>query len=429
MKVVGLITEYNPFHNGHKYHIEQARQITGADYVIAVMSGNFVQRGAPAMMDKYSRARMALSNGADLVLELPVCYATGSAEYFARGAISILDKLGIVHTLCFGSECGDITLLAEAARLLSDSPGNLTGQIQAYMKDGLTYPTARQRAMEHILPAAHTIPGYILDSPNNILGIEYMKALLHFSSSITPVTIQRISAHYHDRELSEANAEDRTSSGNPVISSATAIRDAIQRQSGQASSAAAEVFFSVPRDVADFLRENYRKTYPITEEDFASIIKYRLRMENSNSLASYLDITPDLAKRIKNSRNLNQSIRSLSQEIKTKNLTLTRINRALLHVLLNIKTAAVRDYMAQGCTPYARVLGVRRNASHLLRSIEQNGRIPVITKVSAAERVLDETGMRMLSEDIFASDLYSQAVYEKYGTEIPNEYKHGICLL
>lgn len=434
MKVVGLITEYNPFHNGHKYHIQQARQITGADYVIAVMSGNFVQRGAPAMIDKYSRTRMALNNGADLVIELPVCYATGSAEYFAHGAVSILDKLGVVNTICFGSECGDISLLTMAARFLTEAPDCFESQLQDHMRTGLTYPVARRKALEQSLPEMDAAIKHrlaeLLTEPNNILGIEYIKALLNFSSSITPVTIQRISAHYHEKELSEAKYQQDSNLQltNPVISSATAIRHAIHTQVRQASGAFSDASLSVPKDVADFLYENYHKTYPITEEDFAAIIKYKLRMEDSKSLATYLDITPDLAERIKNHRNFNKSIHSLNQDIKAKNLTLTRINRAMIHILLNIKTTAVRDYMVHGYTPYARILGIRKESSPLLRNIEQNGRISLITKVSKADHLLDETGMQMLTEDIFASDIYNQAVYDKYGTEIPNEYKHGICL-
>ena len=151
MKVVGLVTEYNPFHNGHKYHIEEAKRVAGADYTVAVMSGNFVQRGTPAVIDKYSRAEMALKNGVDLVLELPVCYATGSAEFFAHGAISLLDKLGIVDYLCFGSECGDIELIQTAAEFLNNTPDSFENILSSSLKKGLTYPAARLKALEHSL--------------------------------------------------------------------------------------------------------------------------------------------------------------------------------------------------------------------------------------------------------------------------------------
>lgn len=430
MKVVGLITEYNPFHNGHKYHIEQARKITGADYCIAVMSGDFVQRGTPALIDKYSRTKMALNNGVDLVLELPVCYATGSAEYFAHGAVSILDKLGVVNTLCFGSECGDISLLTLAAQFLLHAPQDFESQLQDYMREGLTYPAARLKALEHSTGDRHSLTK-VLTEPNNILGIEYNKALIKLSSSIKPITIQRISAHYHDRELSgvKSCSNHDLELSDTVISSATAIRNSINQQGERSADALAAAIQSVPEDVARFLRDNYHITYPITEEDFAQILKYKLRQEDSKSLVKYLDVTPDLAERLKNIKDFNMNANSLVQEIKTRNMTLTRINRALIHILLDIKSDTMKQYMEADYTPYARILGIRKESSPLLRSIEKYGRIPTITKVSKADEQLNSLGMQMLSEDIFAADIYNQAVYHKYGTPQLNEYKHGICIV
>ena len=435
MKVVGLVTEYNPFHNGHKYHIEQARKITGADYCIAVMSGNFVQRGTPAVIDKYSRAKMALQNGVDLVIEIPVCYASASAEYFAHGAVSILDKLGVVDTLCFGSECGDISLLTLAAKFLLNAPENFENQLQDYMREGLTYPAARRKALEQSMDNIDASDRHslstILTEPNNILGIEYSKALIRFGSLIEPFTIQRISAHYHEKELSFADAATGNDLKlcNPVISSATAIRNTINQQMPLSADPIAKAAQSVPADVATFLKENYHVTYPITEEDFATIIKYKLRQEDSRGLAEYLDISSDLAERLKNFKEYHTDIATLTQNIKTRNMTLTRINRALIHMLLNIKSDRMKEYIEGDYTPYARILGVKKESTPLLRHIEKQGRIPVITKVSKAEKQLDEIGLRMLSEDIFASDIYNQAIYQKYGTTMLSEYKHGICIV
>jgi predicted nucleotidyltransferase len=440
MKVVGLITEYNPFHNGHKYHIEEAKKRTGADYVVAVMSGNFVQRGAPAAIDKYSRTAMALANGVDLVIELPVCYATGSAEFFAHGAVSILDKLGIVDFLCFGSECGDIGLLKKAAEQFVSMPDSFESELKRFLKDGLTYPAARLKALSNMLQdnslqeknADAQLLSQILAEPNNILGIEYLKALHTFSSPIEPLTIQRISAHYHATELSKQGApdsEDKLTGPVPLISSATAIRKSICHTSDCSLPSFADIEHSVPENVSEFLKRNYQKSYPISEEDFAQIIKYKLLLEDSDTLSTYQDITKDLAERMKKHSDLNMNIASLLQLIKTKNMTLTRINRALVHVLLNIKTASIKEYIASGYTPYARILGIKKESSSLLRIIKKHGRIPVITKVSAAKDLLDETGLKMLSEDIFASHVYNQAVYEKYGTVLTNEYKHGICIM
>ena len=172
MKIVGLITEYNPFHNGHKYHIEKAKEITGADYVIAVMSGNFVQRGAPAILPKHLRTAMALDGGCDMVIELPVCYATGSAEYFASGAISILDNLGCVDVVCFGSECGNYEILETIARILVNEPLEYKELLQTYLKQGNSFPVARQQALKNYFH--DDVLDAVLESPNNILGIEYI---------------------------------------------------------------------------------------------------------------------------------------------------------------------------------------------------------------------------------------------------------------
>jgi len=449
MKVVGLITEYNPFHNGHKYHIQEAKRVTQADYVVAVMSGNFVQRGNPAVIDKYARTQMALNNGVDLVLELPVCYATASAEFFAHGAVSLLDRLGIIDTLCFGSECGDINLLASAANFLLKPPASFEDRLQNFLREGLTYPAARLKALQHSLEDTEIINGQELSAvftePNNILGIEYMKALHNLNSTMLPTTIQRISAHYHDTALTDSNdvevdAEVDVDSNsiplatayekiNLTISSATAIRKAVHSKNNTSIDSFAEIKHSVPTDVYENLVEQYLKTYPISNEDFSQIIKYKLMSEGKQKLKEYLDISNDLADRLKNISDYSYNITDLTQEIKTKNMTLARINRALIHLLLNIKTNNLMEYNRNGYVQYARVLGVKKESSLLLRQIEQIERIPIITKVSKADEKLDFLGKRMLKEDIFASLLYNQAIYHKYGTIVPNEYKHGICLL
>ena len=182
MKIVGLITEYNPFHNGHKYHIEKAKEITGAEYVIAVMSGDFVQRGAPAVMPKHLRAEMALHGGCDMIIELPVRYATGSAEYFASGAISILDGLGCVDAICFGSECGDYASLEKIAKVLADEPDDYKLLLQNNLKAGYSFPVARQIALENYFHDDKL--NAVIKEPNNILGIEYIKAMLSRNSSM-----------------------------------------------------------------------------------------------------------------------------------------------------------------------------------------------------------------------------------------------------
>ncbi len=445
MKVAGIIAEYNPFHNGHKYHIEETRRITGADYIIVVMSGNFVQRGSPALMDKYSRTRMALNNGADLVLELPVCYATGSAEYFATGAVALLDQLGIVDYLCFGSECGDVALLDETARLLLDTTSDWEAKTYAYMKEGFTYPSARYQAIAQTLDSDGTSDHFVkisrvLTEPNNILGLEYIKALIKLSSNITPITIQRQSAHYHDAELTDqkmvtppiyqyypSNLPKPDKKIEALISSATAIRNTLQSISSVFDLTAIKM--SIPTDVYEYMMNRYYSSYPVVDEDFSQILKYKLLTEDRNSLMGYVDITADLADRMTNHKDLHCSFEELLLSIKSKNLTRSRVNRAIIHILLNIKNDTFQEYCKNGYVFYARVLGFQKSASSLLRKVQDSERIPVITKLAQATHELDSYGSKMLSTDILATHIYNQAVYEKYGTSIPNEYKHGIFIL
>lgn len=434
MKVVGLVTEYNPFHNGHKHHIEEAKNTTGADYVIAVMSGNFVQRGTPAVMDKYTRTEMAIRNGVDLVFELPVCYATASAEFFALGAVALLDKLGIVDEICFGSESGDITLIKEIARILVNAPIKYDELLSSYIKEGLTFPAAREKAFVSYLRSSNISSDIsteqltqILSEPNNILGIEYVKAIFSLSSSIKPITIQRKAAGYHDIELSNRTNFDLNRSFHPAISSATAIRNILTNTND--ANALTPIVDSVPNDVYENLVSQYHKTYPIAEDSFASIMKYKLLSEDRNSLSSYVDITDDLADRMKNISSFDYTMEELAQHLKTRNLTLTRINRALTHMLLNICKDTFDAYNRNGYTPYARILGIKKESSHLLRTIANNGRIPIVRKVSKASKQLDPLAMQMLSEDLFATHLYIQAIFEKYGTSLPNEYRRGIVII
>lgn len=431
MKVVGLITEYNPFHNGHKYHIEEAKKKTNADYVVVIMSGNFVQRGTPAIMDKYLRTKMALIEGVDLVIELPVCYATASAEYFALGAISILDKLGIVTDLCFGSECGDLSILKDIARLLLQETKEYKKLLTQYLKEGKTYPEARVEAIKNSSPIDYS---HILSSPNNILGIEYMKALLTLNSNINPVTITRITAHYHSKDLTNIKKMDspvgKTDTHIGItdtvgaISSATAIRNVLKE-----STEIGLLKSHLPPCVYDIMNENHLKTFPVFEDDFSLLLNYKLMTENQSSLTKYTDITSDLSYRIDNLAHSSLSFTKLGQLIKSRQLTLTRVNRVLSHILLNLQEEEFKTYNTTGYGKYARILGFRKTSSHLIRQIVNNETIPVITKVADAKNVLDPISLNMLHEDIFSAHLYNHVVYHKFHTLLKDEYKVGVIMI
>lgn len=415
MKVVGLITEYNPFHNGHEYHIKEAKRITGADYVVVVMSGNFVQRGAPAITDKYTRTKMALSCGADLVIELPTFYATASAEYFAFGSVQLLDSLGFIDFICFGSECGDITLLDSIATLLKDEPVLYKELLTAKLKQGLTFPLARKEALTAYLHDNITeisTPLYkleeLLASPNNILGIEYIKALKTLSSKIQPITIKRIVNNYHDTSLSHS------------ISSASAIRAAFASEILNKA-----IQSTIPTNAYPYFEENYMRTLPIFENDFSSMLYYKLLHETEENLATYLDVTTELAKRMKNYLPQYLSYTQFVDLVKSKNITQTRVQRMLLHILLGIKQDIFQVDKVK--TPnYIRILGIKRSATSLLKKSTINNLLPIITKVADAKQVLSPEQWKLFQLDLNSSHLYNQVVYQKYTTIIPDEYRYGV---
>ena len=399
MRVVGCIAEYNPFHNGHQYHIQKAKKVANADYAIVVMSGNFVQRGAPAIMPKHLRAEAALKCGADLVIELPVSYATGTAEQFAYGAVSLLEKLGCVDAICFGSECGDINTLSNLASLLCVESKEYKDALQTCLRSGMSFPLARQNALERLYPDCNY--AQLLSEPNNILGIEYLKALYRLNSNIEPLTIQREASHYHDRELQRE------------FSSASALRNTIEN--GDFS----DLYGQIPADCMSLLENSYKKRYPVYANDFSLLLKYKLLNETSSSLFEYADMSEELANRICNRLNEYVSFEQFCELLKTKEITYTRISRALIHILLGIKKC---DYDE---IEYARVLGFRNSSNDLLSEIKKSSSIPLISKLNKVEK-LSELARYILEIDIYASNIYESVVSDKFKTPFINELQHQI---
>ena len=424
MKIVGLITEYNPFHNGHLYHMQKAKEITGADSVIAVMSGNYVQRGAPAIMPKHLRAEVALEAGIPLVLELPVCYASGSAEYFADGAISLFEKLGCIDSICFGSECGDYYLLEKVAHVTADEPEAYKQTLQDALKQGLSFPLARQAALK----AYFQDPSLddILEQPNNILGIEYIKALYLRKSPIGAYTIRRKISGYHDKELS------------PGYSSASAIRRLLAFAGNSVHLASEEMYDEpglsevltrlegqVPPSCIRSLEETHRVRYPVYANDFSLLFRYRLLTETRESLVGYLDMTEELANRMINHANDFITFDQFCDLLKTRDMTYSRISRCLLHILLNIRTEDMTLYKEEGGCQYARVLGFSKDGAKLLTRIKRTSSVPLLTKLTQTEG-LSKAGLRMLRQDIFAADLYESVITDKFKMPFISEYQQQI---
>lgn len=410
MKTVAIIAEYNPFHNGHLYQINKIKQETKADCLVVVMSGNFVQRGTPAIVDKYTRTKLALSNGVDIVLELPVYYATASAELFAYGAVSMLNKLGIVDYLCFGSECGDIHLLGMVAQVLIDEPLEYKQHLKQYLKEGYSYPMARKQALTDYMGESHALE-QVINQPNNILGIEYIKALKKLNSNIMPVTLLREGSGYHEKRLTH------------TFCSATALRSYYEDSSNWNESLSIGDF--VPVTTKQMLEESFEKLFPIKADDFSSLLYYRLQLETKESLLNFLDVTEELSNRILNEVNYYTQFLDFTEQIKTKQYTFTRIERVLLHILLGITKENMDSFLSNPESCYGRVLGFKKSASVHLKRMQKNGTLPLITKVADARKILSPLAMICFDADIKATHLYNQVVFTKFHTIIKDEYKSG----
>lgn len=419
MNIVGLITEYNPFHNGHFYHIQEAKRRTGADAVVVIMSGDYVQRGTPALLPKQLRAKAALLSGADLILELPVCFSTGSAEFFAMGAVSILEQLGCVRSICFGSECADLQMLKTIAELFVQEPAEYRVFLSRELKKGTSYPAARQLALSSYLKSDEA--GQILEHPNNTLGIEYLKALCRLNSKILPYTIRRKGSGYHDKEVNEGH-----------YSSASAIRQMLLEPSAflpgkqtMPAKTQAGLNAQVPPAMSQLLTESYGQRYPVYANDFSLLLKYQLLRGTKEDFLSYMDLSEDLANRILNRKNRFTSFEDFCRLLKTKEMTHARISRCLLHILLGITKEDMETYKHEGFGQYARILGFRKDRTDILSYVKAASSIPLVTKLTQT-RELSSTALHMLEQDIFASDLYESVIADKFGTPFVSAYRQQI---
>ncbi len=409
MKTVGLITEYNPFHNGHLFHLKKAKELANADYVVVLMSGNFLQRGIPAFTDKYTRTRMALSQGADLVFELPVYYATGSAEFFASGAISIFQQLGIIDSICFGAETDTLQSLQFIADILAEEPLPFKILLSKYLKEGINFPVARTKALYDYTDNIHSLD--FLEMPNNILGIEYLKALKQQHSNIQPYVLKRSASGYHDSKLNES-----------LISSASSIRCHYNHTQNLAS-----IKPHIPKEVFSLLENCEGKCFPISENDFSQMLYYCLAYQSVEELTCYTDVSEELARRIKNNLYLFEHFSSFVETLKTKTYTLTRINRALLHILLNIKKNKITK-----TAPYVKLLGMKKASGVLLKKIHQqtqNSHFTIIQKPSLSRKILTPDSFALYENEMAASHLYQQVIYNKFRYRMPMEYQSNLIIL
>lgn len=425
MKNIGIIAEFNPFHNGHSYLIEKARQITNADNVIIVMSGNYVQRGEPAFMDKFTRTTVALNNGADVVIELPFCYAMSSASYFATGAINMLNQMGTIDYLCFGCETDDIHLLNVIADIIIKEDDCYSNALQSYLKTGMSFVQSREKAIiKSIAMRGMTVDAdylsSIISSPNSILAIEYIIALKKTDSDIIPVPIMRCDSGYHSSNMSSGYA------------SAGAIRKFYTGKSVYNFNNIRESLKEVlPVSSVELLEKEYHKSYPVLTDDYSGLIGNSLINARYNLLdmEEIFDMTEDLSNRIKNMSVTYTSADNFINICNSKTFTSSRIARILFYSIFNYTKDDYLRFKKDEYVYYFRILGFRKDCETILTDIKNNTSIPIITKLNNALSMLSENGRRMLELNMYADEIYRMIVMTKYGSTIPNEQQHGIVII
>lgn len=441
MKIVGIIAEYNPFHNGHAYQIEKIRETTGADYIIAAMSGDFTQRGEPAIIDKYARAQMALSCGVDLVVELPVLWAVSSAESFARAGVCLFDQMGCVDELCFGAETGNVPLLSLVADILAEEPDAYKEILVSCLKDGKAFPLARATALEQYLSAvdfnSNVSPvtdslklqelSDILSAPNNILAIEYLKSLKLCHSNIHPHPILRNGAGYHNTDISAPNAS--ASAIRSVLKSVSATPDAACKSDHNECFWEQSLKHTMPVEAFNVFSD-YLKHFPyMGADDFSQILGYLLLTSSAESLSSFVDCNYEIARRLKKNLFSFSSVEQFTELNKSRDITYTRMSRVFMHMLLQMKTSDL--ILAKNCNyvPYIRPLGFRKSSSGVLSQLKKHSAIPVIGKLANAPKYLSSNALSLLEKDIFAANLYEQILAQKKGILPRNEFTREIVLL
>lgn len=390
-RVIGVVAEYNPFHNGHYYHLQATKEITGAEYCVAVISGNFTQRGDTSIVNKWAKAYMAICGGADLVIELPTVYSISSAENFASGAVKILDNLKVVDAISFGAEANDLATLNNIANVLYEEPKAYTNILSHELKKGISYPAARENALMMYL---NDIKRYAntLSSPNNILAIEYLKALKIQKSKLEPIMIKRKKVYYNDNKIVDDFA------------SATAIRKLLQ------DGEYANLRKVIPRSSYTIIGQESRKGGMVLSlAKYEKEIIYTLRKMTVEEIADLPDVSEGLQFAIKNAANEANNLKDLISNIKSKRYTQTRIQRILLYALLGIDKKLMEN--SRKVVPYVRVLGFTQKGKSLLSEISR--RNPKLNIITSLKKYMDQNQNKnkvlaeMLEKDIFATDVYT----------------------
>ena len=400
MKVAGIIAEFNPFHNGHKYLIQEAKKKANADFVVVLMSGSFTQNGNVAIYDKFKRAKAAIEEGVDLVIELPTFYSISSGEYFATGAIDLLNKLNIIDYVFFGSESGDINDIADIANVELINKEQILKLTKEEMKKGITYAKAHENALKSYLTPPQIKE---LQKPNNILAIEYLKALKKTNSKIIPYTVKR-----KGNSISDTNIEKEEN-----FTSATSIRQYIMLKKD---------LKILEKYVPDDMYEIMLTQKPLLNDDIYNIIKFSIlnNMKNIQNLQSINGITEGIENKIISALSISKSYDEFIHNIKSKRYTLSSIKRMILNILLNITKIDFNKLYLN--INYAHILSMSSNGKTLLSSLSNVSNINLLTKISPKVlNLLNETDKQSLDIDIFASNILSILLNENINKDYTNK--------
>ena len=433
MKSVGIVAEFNPFHNGHRYLIEEAKKQTGADCCVVIMSGDFVQRGAPAICNKYLRTEMALKGGADIVFELPAVYALGSAEMFAEGAVGLLSVTGQMDYLCFGSECGDTEALLKCANIVEEytSTPDFKEKLAVHIKSGESYPSAFSNSLSEALGGLKSL----LCTPNNLLGIEYIRALMRLKKTLPGSMTQSNSINnirFPESMAIKRIGSDHFDMGISEYSSATAIRDnllnmydpnSVHVEIEKDNTGIADSF--LPGGSYKIISEKINRLLPITEDDFSNALFMRLNTMTDDEFFAIPDINPDLIHKLISFKGRQINVTDLIISLKSKCFTYTAISRALFRILLcPAYTEAIRSIASDSYKPYLRLLGFNRHCSEFLRNLRNSEQVDLITK--PADGPLSDPVYNL---DIYAANLYEQICSAKFKSDFTEELKAGPVML
>lgn len=395
MNILGIIAEYNPFHNGHKYHLEEAKLKSNSDFVVVVMSGSFTQQGNISVLNKFDRAKLAIDYGADLVLELPTIHATSSSENFCFGAINILNSLGCITHLGFGAECENLELLKHIAITLLEKEKVIVALTKEYLKNGLSSAKARDLALKEVLDSNEYKE---IEKPNNILGLEYLKCLYKLNSIIVPVIVKRKSAEHGDTSLLKSD----------TIASATAIRKAIDE--GDLNN----IKKLVPDNCFSLLSNNHLST----NSELFEIIRYEILKLGKSKLSNIYEVAEGLENRIYNAAITSENYEDLIMNIKSKRYTLGRIKRILIYIVLGI-TKNVASSISEA--NYARILKISNKGKELLKIINKFTTISVLSNISEKHlRNLESTVIESLNLDVLASNILSSICVEYLNKDYTN---------